>query len=347
MLIKQNKNKNGFTLTEIIIVAAIIGLIAIIAIPNYMRYRATANETAIEQAMKQIAQALEQLFWAHNPNEYPPESAMPNYLVSWATPTNLGTVNDQVIAQILKLCERVHKRPFAEEQLTECFNDSKHPMVYRTSGGNQSYIFIVSAGDGATASTSTLFATGNGKENVVKINKPISLPSEDDGADTGTPPCEENPPMDLDTSNYDLWIQQEGLDPDDPATRALWIQDWPTWFDPYTLEDAENSTGSDAEWYQNILAWVAGTIAVPPAPALTIPEWWQEWATAYNAGIRPDPPPQPPPGISPLWYNQWYSGYQTWAATHAMPSMNSHPETCLTLSGDEMQENMLGRANGA
>jgi len=60
---KTNTSKKaGFTLVEIMIVVAIIGLLAAIAIPNFVRARATSQGTACVNNLRQIDGAKEQ--WA-------------------------------------------------------------------------------------------------------------------------------------------------------------------------------------------------------------------------------------------------------------------------------------------
>ena len=60
---KLHTNKNsGFTLVEIMIVVAIIGLLAAIAIPNFVRARTTSQQNACINNLRQVDCAIQQ--WA-------------------------------------------------------------------------------------------------------------------------------------------------------------------------------------------------------------------------------------------------------------------------------------------
>jgi len=62
-------NKSGFTLVEIMIVVAIIGLLAAIAIPSFVKARNTARTNACINNLRQIDSAKEQWAMAEQKND--------------------------------------------------------------------------------------------------------------------------------------------------------------------------------------------------------------------------------------------------------------------------------------
>lgn len=79
-------NRKGFTLVEIMIVVAIIGLLAAIAIPNFIKARETAEKNACIANLKQIQGAVQ--VWAIDKQKTSTDSPttsdlVPDYIKAW------------------------------------------------------------------------------------------------------------------------------------------------------------------------------------------------------------------------------------------------------------------------
>jgi len=66
----NNKNQEGFTLIELMIVIAIIGILAAIAIPNFISYRRRSYNTAANADIKNLYTAA-QAYYTDNPSGQP------------------------------------------------------------------------------------------------------------------------------------------------------------------------------------------------------------------------------------------------------------------------------------
>ena len=66
---RKSKNEKGFTLVELMIVVAIIGILAAIAIPQFSKYRARAQNTAALTDLRNIRTDMEGFMaeWQHYP----------------------------------------------------------------------------------------------------------------------------------------------------------------------------------------------------------------------------------------------------------------------------------------
>ena len=91
----KTNRKSAFTLVEIMIVVAIIGLLAAIAIPNFVKARTTAQINACIANLKQIQGAIEQ--WALEQKKAPTATVGVTDISGSASNFIKGAINTDIV----------------------------------------------------------------------------------------------------------------------------------------------------------------------------------------------------------------------------------------------------------
>jgi prepilin-type N-terminal cleavage/methylation domain-containing protein len=88
----KNLRKAGFTLVEIMIVVAIIGLLAAIAIPNFIKARATSQANACINNMRQIDAAVNQFALENGKKTSDPAPSLTTDLTPYIKLNSAGSI---------------------------------------------------------------------------------------------------------------------------------------------------------------------------------------------------------------------------------------------------------------
>ena len=118
------KSRNGFTLIELLIVVAIIGILAAIAIPNFMNAQVRAKVSRCQAEMQSTATALES--YRIDNSDYPPESEYPN---GW-TPALVHVRVPSYLTTPVSHMKKITHDPFIEQKNLTSIN--KRYVYYNT-----------------------------------------------------------------------------------------------------------------------------------------------------------------------------------------------------------------------
>ena len=129
-------NRKGFTLVEIMIVVAIIALLAAIAIPNLLRARHNANESAAIAGLRTISTALESYRSAQTPPVYPASANLTP--LSGSTPPYIDTALSG--ASVSSAAKQGYYYTYTSNANNQQYTCVASPQVQGTTGTRSFYV---------------------------------------------------------------------------------------------------------------------------------------------------------------------------------------------------------------
>jgi type IV pilus assembly protein PilA len=129
MLQKLRGNSEGFTLIELMIVIAIIGILAAIAIPNFIAYRNKAFCSAAESDANTVAAAIADYFAVPSRVDAPssdPTAVKPGGLGMELSGTNTGDIGDDVQAMTITVTDGSERCPDDYQSSADGWNSTNN-----------------------------------------------------------------------------------------------------------------------------------------------------------------------------------------------------------------------------
>jgi prepilin-type N-terminal cleavage/methylation domain-containing protein len=108
---KKNFNQKGFTLIELMIVIAIIGILAAIAVPNFISYRNKAYCSAVESDANAIASAIADYYAIPTHTTIIPGDVSVAPLTLTLSGANTGTISGTVDAIVITVTDASGRCP--------------------------------------------------------------------------------------------------------------------------------------------------------------------------------------------------------------------------------------------
>ena len=106
---RPSESVSGFTLIELLIVVAILGILASIAIPNYMKAREKARFTQCVQALTGVKVAMEMFITDHGDYDLSIGTTRPNalsmYMIPGCTTESGSDCDGQVASRVGSNCD--------------------------------------------------------------------------------------------------------------------------------------------------------------------------------------------------------------------------------------------------
>jgi len=102
----MKRRQHGVTLMELLVVCAVIGILASIAIPAYRRYVIRANRSSAKTLLLQTAQALERCYTNSSPYAYNSATCNASVTLPSVTPDGTYRISGVVTANAYTLTAR-------------------------------------------------------------------------------------------------------------------------------------------------------------------------------------------------------------------------------------------------